>query len=722
MNRAVLDKIIFYFKSMLSYKNYINDDIELLNKIYLILGKEEPQNYDRINNNTYKYFINDVIKITLEILGMLEKEERKYFFGQLPKFIKISLLDDNKKIRFLNELKQNEKTLVIRSFKYNDDEKIALLNEINDEFLKIEIIKSIQSDDKKIKLLENITSKKDRVSIIQSIQDDDKKIRILEDVTNKYSRITIIITIQDDNRKLEFLKQFESEEDRTQIIMSLQDDGKKLKLLENIIDEENRTKIIKSLKDDDRKIKLLEEITKEKNRVQIIKSVKDDDKKIALLGSVTKEIDITDIIKTIQDDNKKIKLLDSKMIEINRTHIIQSLQDDDKKIGLLATIRNQNTRYRIIEGLQIDDKKIEALSYLEDLDLKIKAIKTLNDDTKKDYVINKIDKNLNGVYQLIAEFENGNIYSDNKYNSINLPEGMTFGIEIECVGKYRELSPKYIGRWEREQDASIGKDGIEIVSPIMHDTKKSISEIYKINEILQRMGLEATERCGGHVHIGADYIKTEEGFKQLIELWTNAEEVYFFIANKPGERLRDYAAKYAIPISKRFEKADLSQTDSFLEDAKKVQAERETSLNLLNVKNKRNTIEFRVSNGTLDGDTWIENIRLYGRTVQLASELGKIVKKIEAGMELTEEEKTKYALKEMLKNDISLDAKMKVLMNLLFSKEERTIYQERYDANKELNEEEHILGLQFGKVDLSKVAERTTDSKQKVGVQVLDLR
>ena len=78
MDRAVLDKIIFYFKSMLSYKNYINDDIELLNKIYLILGKEEPQNYDRINNNTYKYFINDVIKITLEILSMLDKKERKY--------------------------------------------------------------------------------------------------------------------------------------------------------------------------------------------------------------------------------------------------------------------------------------------------------------------------------------------------------------------------------------------------------------------------------------------------------------------------------------------------------------------------------------------------------------------------------------------------------------------------------------------------------------------
>ena len=40
MERAKLDEIIFYLKEMLSYKNYIDDDIKLLNKIYLIMGEK----------------------------------------------------------------------------------------------------------------------------------------------------------------------------------------------------------------------------------------------------------------------------------------------------------------------------------------------------------------------------------------------------------------------------------------------------------------------------------------------------------------------------------------------------------------------------------------------------------------------------------------------------------------------------------------------------------
>lgn len=724
MDRAVLDKIIFYFKSMLSYKNYINDDIELLNKIYLILGKEKLKNYDGVDNNIYRYFINNAISITLEILGMLKEKDRQIFLRKLPKFIKVSILDDNKKIRFLENLRENGKRIVIISLNYSDDEKIKLLNEITDKFSRIELIKSLQDDNKKIELLKNITSERYRIPIIQSIQDDDKKITILENMKNRYSRITIITTIKDDDKKLELLKQFETEEDRTQIIKSLKDDGKKIELLADITDEDNRTQIIQSLKDDDKKIKLLENITKEKNRVYIIKTIQDDDKKIHLLGSISRKIDQIDIIKSMQDDDKKIKLIDEKMSEQERVQIIQSLQDDDKKISMLCTVSNKYDRCRIIKEIQVDDKKIEALRYLDDLNLKFAVIKTLNDDRKKDYVINKIDKRLNGVYQAIKEFEDGKIYNDYKYKSVGLPEKMTFGIEIECEGKYKELPPNYIGKWECKEDESVGDDSLEVVSPVMHNSRKSLGEIYKINEILTKMQMKTTDRCGAHVHIGADYIKTEEGFRQLIELWGNAEEIYFLIANKPGEVPRDYVKKYAMPISKKFEKFNLEK-EGFIEDAKELQAIRETSLNLLNVNNKRNTIEFRVSNGTLDGDTWIENIRLYGRTVELASELGEIVDKLKVGEELTEEEKTKYALKEMLKDNIPLDVKMEILMNILFSEEERKVYQKRYSVNRKLKDEKQTLGLQFGKVDfnsLSKMAKRTIASKQKVGVQVLELR
>ena len=145
------------------------------------------------------------------------------------------------------------------------------------------------------------------------------------------------------------------------------------------------------------------------------------------------------------------------------------------------------------------------------------------------------------------------------------------------------------------------------------------------------------------------------------------------------------------------------QQDRFIEEAQEIlDYDRYMSLNIMNVNNAKNTIEFRLSNGTLNGDVWIENIRLYGRTVQIAEELGKIAVKMKENKELTEEEKTKYALKEILKENIPLDGKMEILMHLLFSKEERKVYQERYRINKKLDIKEHVIkDMQFGKIDFN---------------------
>ena len=222
------------------------------------------------------------------------------------------------------------------------------------------------------------------------------------------------------------------------------------------------------------------------------------------------------------------------------------------------------------------------------------------------------------------------------------------------------------------------------------------------------MEMKITPKCAGHVHIGADYIKTEEGFKELLELWGNSEEIYYLISNKQGELPREGIKEYATPISVVFEKDDFTEEkkDRFIEDAKEKQVDRYKSLNLLNVNNGKNTIEFRLSNGTLDGNTWIENIRLYGRTVQIAQELGQIKEKIDKGIPINEEEKRKYALKEMLKDERPIDEKMEILMEILFTEEEAQVYRRRYEKNKRLEEKEHSMQeFEFGEVDFEKVYE-----------------
>lgn len=66
--------------------------------------------------------------------------------------------------------------------------------------------------------------------------------------------------------------------------------------------------------------------------------------------------------------------------------------------------------------------------------------------------------------------------------------------------------------------------------------------------------------------------------------------------------------------------------DSFIEKVQKAQGSRYCGLNLWNINNGKDTIEFRISNGTIDPDTWIENARLYGRIVEIAEKLAEIEK------------------------------------------------------------------------------------------------
>ena len=264
----------------------------------------------------------------------------------------------------------------------------------------------------------------------------------------------------------------------------------------------------------------------------------------------------------------------------------------------------------------------------------------------------------------------------------------------------------------------MGNKGKEFASPIMRDTKENVREIYIVNEILKAFGMEVTPRCGGHVHIGADYITTEEGYKQLAELWGNAEEIYYLISNKEGELPRKGIGKFARPISDMYANEDLENIpkDNFILKAKRiVKSKKYHSINFINVHTARNTIEFRLTNGTLDGDTWVENIRLFGRTVEIAEDLGQIVGKLERGEELTEDEKTKYALKEMLKDDVPLDAKMDILMKILFTEEEQEVYYKRYRANKALEEKEHRLDdVKFGKIDFKQVYDEIEKQKGRI--------
>ena len=185
------------------------------------------------------------------------------------------------------------------------------------------------------------------------------------------------------------------------------------------------------------------------------------------------------------------------------------------------------------------------------------------------------------------------------------------------------------------------------------------------------------------------------------------------MCNEQGQIPRTGINKFASPISARVNKflengtiniEDEENLDEFIKVLKGTQQEnRYVGLNLLNINNGKNTIEFRIPNGTINPDTWIENIRLFGRIVQISEKLAEIEKQTEC----SEEDLKLLKLKEKLKEDIPEQDKLEVLLELLFSKEERQVYRERYNTNskilEQLPDEENPFGqVEFGKVDFKK--------------------
>lgn len=77
--------------------------------------------------------------------------------------------------------------------------------------------------------------------------------------------------------------------------------------------------------------------------------------------------------------------------------------------------------------------------------------------------------------------------------------------------------------------------GIEVVSPILRDKKEDVEDIYMICNMLQEAGQEIGNCCGGHIHIGSDYLTSKEAYANLFEIFGNTERILYLISNQKGE-------------------------------------------------------------------------------------------------------------------------------------------------------------------------------------------
>ena len=306
-----------------------------------------------------------------------------------------------------------------------------------------------------------------------------------------------------------------------------------------------------------------------------------------------------------------------------------------------------------------------------------------------------------------------------KISPITLPGQMTIGVEIESEGlASREEIEKIIENLLKERTWELSSDitlinGTEAISPIL---RKDIAshEIYTVCNALYSLGQETSERCGGHIHIGADYLTDLQDWKNLRNIWNNTEKILYIISNRKGEIPREEVLKYAKPISGKDESKQKtinleseSDLENFIAGIKKIQGDRFSAINYVNVgEEEKNTIEFRLPNGTLDPTTWIENINFFGGLVRVSHELSKIMLKSEE--QRTEEEKKMLYNYEVIQMEQDERKVAEALIGLCVSQEQMQTYLDRYDENSELLEKTPEIndGLN-GQIRKNKIGKKT---------------
>lgn len=551
-------------------------------------------------------------------------------------FIGIKMLSDETKIELLQH-----------SEEYNLDS-----NEIED------IIISIKDHDKVANLIisnELMLDGHNIMNIVDLMEDD----KITWEIINNFEKCNLNVNqrhilldkIKDDAYNKEIINNWEKfglmPQDVEEKILAMSNDQFKREFIHNI-DSYNLT--------NDKEI-VSEAI------VEIACSMKNDNLKKDVLNHAEQyslnSLQKINILREIKDDAYKRQILDNYHSlgygKNDVAGIISTIADDDYK----KTVINNTQQY----GFSASEIAVIAMS--------------LNDDKYKKNIIKNLSNSKNPHQQ-----------------SINLPKEMTIGMEIESEGANSLFveKQKLAKGWSAKSDSSLSF-GVEVVSPILKPGNDAVEDIYQVCNTLSLCGQKISDRCGGHIHIGANYLDDVESLKTFVEICANTEKLLYIIGNEKGTIPREGTSQYSAPISRRVEQAiqkgsvsfdTIEDIDAFANEMNKIQGsqDRYVGINFQNLGFDKNTIEFRLPNGSVNPDTWIENINLFGGIVKASKIISEIQKK-DVYQVTNDEKKMLDSFEKLSQDNISEEEKLDCLLDLTVGNEKQ-IYVDRYNENKEL--------------------------------------
>lgn len=207
-------------------------------------------------------------------------------------------------------------------------------------------------------------------------------------------------------------------------------------------------------------------------------------------------------------------------------------------------------------------------------------------------------------------------------NDLGIDEQVSFGVEIEYERALRQIVDTYIKykfpQWHSKDDASLTLGG-EITSPIIGDDEKHWRELKAICTFLKRLNVITNDNAAGHIHIGAQILGDDlESWRKFAKTYAIYEDILFRFLygemQKGRKKIKTYAAPISKMIIKSIDEINSSKTPQELIWAlplyKKEKAINFTNVNIHDIARKKykNTIEFRIPNGTVNEIIWQNNI------------------------------------------------------------------------------------------------------------------
>lgn len=427
-----------------------------------------------------------------------------------------------------------------------------------------------------------------------------------------------------------------------------------------------------------------------------------------------KDFYITSIIDSITNDILKMKLINLMIKQKNDEFcylcFITSLNDDkhkelfipylsiysqveiiksfkDKNLKKLYSLKKEYSNYRSTLIAATKDSKFikeqflrinkpifqnNLIALVTDPKLKLELINLLTDKNVQKFHMSNIDDYYN---KFKIEIDNKEI---SKYK---IDDTITIGVELECCNKnidnYQKIKTIF-KNFEIKSDCSV-KSGFEIVSPILHCTKEDMEKLKSVCEILKECKFYTDSSCGGHIHIGASYLKSIQDMYMLLYLYNNCEHIIYQICNKEKSKSRKSINRYAKTTKKIYlnasEKGILNE-DLTIEEMIKtlcnINNSRYKGLNLQNIDNYyKKTIEFRMPNGEIEFEELFSNIKLFTKLVQTAHEIANTDMKNERKLQALH-----------LSENMPEKERLEIFLNILFdSEEDKQIYRNRYNSN-----------------------------------------